>query len=456
MRSNLTTTIALLAGITALAFALAGCAKFDEQMSPRRIETTLWWAAPVEAAGTAEIWRCFVPDGFAGPYMTNSAWVSDPSWSPDGTRLVFTSKTTDNNGDICIVNGDGSEFVRVTANTDVEYQPTWSPNGRIAYIYEDGGGGGGGWSLGYFRQIRLVTATGDQSGSAGYNTSAQYPAWSPDGHRLAFTSTGAFGGIGVGSGISIIEADGSGLTAITDSADYEPSWSPDGSRITFTSKRDGNDEIYVMNANGSGQVRITDLSSSDAGPDWSPDGSKIAFTSNRGENYDLYVMDIDGSNVVQLTQTSEDERGPDWSPDGRTIAFVAGPSTIYLINSDGSDLRKLAEFGAADIDPAWTSDGERMAFSSNRYGDLDLFVMPYSDPYKPLQLLASHGADLQPSWSPDNGRLAFTSERDGNREIYRWDGAGTGVRFDGECRGGRGTSLVSGRWPHRVRERPGR
>ena len=101
-----------------------------------------------------------------------------------------------------------------------------------------------------------------------------------------------------------------------------PSWSPDGSQIAFDSDRDGNWEIYVMDADGSNPTNLTNNAADDQRPAWSPDGSKIAFHSNRDGNLDeIYVMDADGSNPIRLTNNTDNDHCPSWSPDGSKIAF---------------------------------------------------------------------------------------------------------------------------------------
>ncbi|MGR3296281.1 MAG: TolB family protein, partial [Candidatus Bathyanammoxibius sp.] len=87
-----------------------------------------------------------------------------------------------------------------------------------------------------------------------------------------------------------------------------------GSRIAFPSDRDGNYEIYVMDADGSNLERLTDNLASDGEPSWSPDGSRIAFTSDRDGNPEIYVMDADGSNQQRLTDNPASDYGPSWSP----------------------------------------------------------------------------------------------------------------------------------------------
>ena len=102
-----------------------------------------------------------------------------------------------------------------------------------------------------------------------------------------------------------MNADGSGQTRLTNNEeiDRNPSWSPDGEKIAFNSIRDGNEEIYIMNADGSGQTRLTNNSASDdIDPTWSPDGEKIAFASSSDGNFGIYIMNsADGSDVTRLT-----------------------------------------------------------------------------------------------------------------------------------------------------------
>ena len=164
-----------------------------------------------------------------------------------------------------------------------------------------------------------------------------------------------------------------------DGFDLFPVWSPDGRRIAFDSDRDGNWEIYVMNADGSGVTRLTDNDAADGFPAWSPDGRRITFDSDRDGNWEIYVMNADGSGVARLTDNGAADGFPAWSPDGRRIAFESnrdGNVEIYLMNPDGSGVVRLTYNGAADFSPAWSPDGRRIAFYSNRDdGNWDIYVM---------------------------------------------------------------------------------
>jgi len=150
------------------------------------------------------------------------------------------------------------------------------------------------------------------------------------------------------SPIYVLDVDtalqGAGAAAVirltTDPAtDFDPTWSPDGTRIAFRSQRDGNDEIYVMNADGTCQINLTNDPADDWSPAWSPDGTRIVFAHFfDGNSYsDIAVINTDGTGLKRITTSSGEY--PAWSPDGTQIAFAsarAGNYDIYAMNADGS------------------------------------------------------------------------------------------------------------------------
>lgn len=137
---------------------------------------------------------------------------------------------------------------------------------------------------------------------------------------------------------------------------------PQKAQIAFTSERDGigRHEIYVMDADGSNQRRLTNNpASGNASSAWSPDGQKIAFYSLRDGNREIYVMDADGSNQRRVTNNPAGDWYPSWSPDGQRIVFSAYPkpglleAEIYVIDVDGKNQRNLANHPAHDAGPEW-------------------------------------------------------------------------------------------------------
>jgi Tol biopolymer transport system component/serine/threonine protein kinase len=196
--------------------------------------------------------------------------------------------------------------------------------------------------------------------------------------------------------------------------------SSSGGKIAFHSFRDGNAEIYVMDADGGNQLRLTAHRGDDELPAWRPDGKAIAFASNRDGDWQIYIMDADGSNLRQVTTVGGGNSIPMWSPDGQRIVFVSKRNVngeIYVMNADGSDQRNLTNHVDEDWDPAWSPDGRSIAFASNRNGQYHVYVME-TDGQNVRQLTPSNSLDRTPAWSPDGKHIVFVSLRDGNREIY--------------------------------------
>ena len=206
------------------------------------------------------------------------------------------------------------------------------------------------------------------------------------------------------------------------------------SLIAFASDREGDSQIYVMNADGSGQRRLTRNATTDTEPAWSPDGTKIAFTRrcwHSNDKYDtdreIYVMNADGSGQRNLTRTRlSDDESPAWSPDGTKIAFESDrgggalpESGIFVMNADGSGQRRLTrqDTGRSSSDPSWSPDGGWIAFDSDRDGNVEVYRMA-ADGSRPRRLTRSPTYDYAPAWSPDGSTIAFTSERNENEEIY--------------------------------------
>ena len=152
-------------------------------------------------------------------------------------------------------------------------------------------------------------------------------------------------------------------------SDFDSTWSPDGKQIAFRSQRDGNDEIYVMNADGTCQRNLTNDPVNDWSPAWSPDGTQIAFARFFDSNQftDVAVINVDGTGLHRLTTASGEY--PSWSPDGARIAFATardGNYEIYVMNADGSDQQRLTNNPAYDMSPAWSPDGTQIAFDTQR------------------------------------------------------------------------------------------
>ena len=208
-------------------------------------------------------------------------------------------------------------------------------------------------------------------------------AWAPDGSSMAVsvevnpgTERGQFH-------LYVANADGGDARRLTEGvSDRFPAWSPDGSRIAFTRDlSDGNQEIFVINADGPGETQLTDTDGANMQPTWSPDGTRIAFTSTRGGtvdgNSEIYVMNADGSQQRRITDNPGWDGAPDWSSDGRIAYTSDGPEPgVYVVDPDVGQPDLLV----ADPDPfslfiAWSPDARSLAFASRRDADAALFVL---------------------------------------------------------------------------------
>jgi Tol biopolymer transport system component len=186
-------------------------------------------------------------------------------------------------------------------------------------------------------------------------------------------------------------------------------------KIAFSSRRTGNDEIFVMDADGSNPINITNHPNVDCCPKWSPDGTRIAFVSNRTGRYRVHVMDADGSNVRQISLASNISDGyPTWSPDGTQIAFdretlPASESSIVIADALGTSETVLVESATQSLrSPSWSPDGTKFAYFSAG----NIWVMNV-DGSNPVNLTAGTGQHPgPPDWSPDGTRILFKRNSD--------------------------------------------
>jgi Tol biopolymer transport system component len=221
--------------------------------------------------------------------------------------------------------------------------------------------------------------------------------------------------------------DGSGVTRLTSMYDHaNPALSPDGKHIVFASNRDNPlYDIYVMKSDGSSVTRLTTTAAANLKPTWSADGSKIVFTSTRnaadpsargvGASWEIYIMNADGSNQTRITNNNLGEWDPQMSPDGAHIVFTSerdhldSPSIreLYIMNVDGSNVHRLTVQDGQIEAPSFDASGTRIVYDVAAPGSAPgIYVL---SGHTPTRLTFSVGSlDFSPTWSPDGKQIAYT------------------------------------------------
>lgn len=279
---------------------------------------------------------------------------------PCNEKIAFASTRDFNgNGEIYVMNSDGSNPVRLTTHSAIDLKPSWSPDGTMIAFQSDRDNLGNGRS-----------------------------------------------------DIYVMKADGTNVMRLTTDAGFDeaPSWSPLGNKIAFLSSRDdpmnNARQLYVMNSDGSNQIRLTFGGPVQPGVSWSPDGSKIAFSALFGTTADdILIINAAGGTPVRFTEDARDEGRPAWSPDGMQIAYAlngSGPgqlSEIVVMNTDHTNFRNLTQSPNRDDEsPAWSSDGSAIAFiSSTGFESQEIYVM-YPDGSGQVNLTNNPASDYSPAW----------------------------------------------------------
>jgi Tol biopolymer transport system component len=260
---------------------------------------------------------------------------------------------------------------------------------------------------------------------------ARFPLWSPDGTRLAFGVLG--GATGETWQLWTMNADGSGAVRITDSAVAKGhrQWSRDGTHIVLEKMRDGHRVIVVARADGGGLTPLTDGRADDRDPMFSPDGARIVFSSTRGGRESIWVMRADGSAPTRVTSGAGEETSPTWSPDGSTIAFTSsrdGERDLYRVRPDGSALERLTSGAGVTRDLSqWSPDGSAIVIQTVHGKNYDVELVRIADRAR-TPIAASPAYDGQFALSPDGRSIAFISDRDGFDALYVADASGAHAR----------------------------
>jgi Tol biopolymer transport system component len=313
----------------------------------------------------------------------------------------------------------------------VSWLNVWPVVGQIAYSVFGAGG----------RGLTMMQPDGTGKTAILSGPTGQYfdSDWSPDGSQIVFSATGVSGGQ-QSAEIFIMNADGSWTRRLTDNllGEMSPRWSPDGTQIVFArsmtdpgyrGSEDASCEIFVMNADGSNERRLTNNGTNDGLPAWSADGLKIVFASTRLGNPRIFIMNADGSGPEVLSGTVHWDFGPDWSPNGDRLAITRanGYAHIYTVDFDGTDPLQLCFDPLVGSFPRFSPDGGRLVFMGSLVSAPWEIYRVSADWPDPVALTNSGSSEYlsYPSWG--GGKILVDSERGASRAIYVMNPDGSGL-----------------------------
>jgi TolB protein len=229
--------------------------------------------------------------------------------------------------------------------------------------------------------------------------------------------------------IYAMDFDGRNVRRLT--SHHSLAMNPDarGGKIVFTSYVHRFPQIWMMNADGTGQREIPTGVELNASPALSPDGTQIAFSGSAKGNADIYVVSTSGSGLKRLTMTHALEASPDWSTTGRQILYTSdqsGTPQIWVMDAEGTGARRVTYAGNWNDEGAWSPDGSKIAFACRNEGDFNICVMDFASG-RTVQL-TTDGSNGHPGWSPNGDKIVYQSRRGGTTQVYSMDADGQNKR----------------------------
>ncbi len=316
---------------------------------------------------TSELWAIDV--GTGQERLLSPGDAVQPSFSPNGHRIAYWGRSTGAGpGDIWTIPVSGGEPVAVTDDAGIDWNPVWSPDGRFIYFSSNRGGSMNLWRVEVDERSGRTVRAPEPVTSAG-GSSNQHVTFSADGRHMAYVSATQTTNLqrlafdpasGTVSGTAAWITQGSRTAA-------QPHPSPDGLRVAFNSGG-AQEDLLVVNADGTGLTQLTNDAARDRAARWSPGGDRIAFYSDRTGQLELWSVGRDGRDLRQLTR-SPGAHYPVWSPDGRRMAFSTHlPNGAYVFDLESPWEAQTPQALPALPDPtqsfevwSWSPDGRRLA-----------------------------------------------------------------------------------------------
>lgn len=395
----------------------------------------------------------------------------------DSYRIAYSLGTSNQNESNIFSSGEeNNEVLQLTAHSLDSYSGSYNYDGTQIVFVSDRAG-----------KKQIYRANADGSGAIPL-TEPSYNAIDPHWCKVSNPLDANFNKIVFASDVNdgwqlyTMNSDGTGLTRLTnrttssyDGDDYSPCWNYDGTRICFVSTRDGSEQIYYIQSNGTGTNAVGIAGFSNIDPAYNTSSNIIAFSSNRSGSYDIYTVNDDGSGLTRVTQTGRDAVEASWLS-STSIIFASRSNTtkhIYTIRSNGTFLNqitfsadddsspqvnhngtriiydsvrnkrrvvmsclstgipiaRLTQNGPESFCPAYDRTGEFLAFCSDR-GDGSINIYQTGSDLNigtATAVTSNPGVNWQPTWSSDNSQIAFSTNMNGNYQIYKINTDGTGL-----------------------------
>jgi TolB protein len=261
------------------------------------------------------------------------------------SKVAYVIQLADGSKEIAVMDYDGLNSRVLTSDKSINISPAWSPDGsRLCYTsFKNDNPDLFVYNLKTSTQVKVSSISGLNSA----------PSWSPDGNKIALTLTQDGN-----AEIYILDIEKRNLRRITYNGgiDSSPSWAPSNREMAFTSDRSGSPQVYIMDSDGLNVRRLTFEGSYNDSPAWSPRGDRIAYVSRTESGFDIYAIDVTGENRMRLTDSSGANENPKWSPNGYALIFSSnrdGRRGLYSMFWDGTDQKKLT-IGPISYSPAWS------------------------------------------------------------------------------------------------------
>ncbi len=326
----------------------------------------------------------WAPDNMRMVFVCTRPQMSKIDWSHD-YQGPYSGSDSLTLLEICISNVDGSNRRQLTDNLMGDFSPAWSPDGtRIAFTSERDSSE---------QDIYVIHSDGtgvvNLTNHAGYNTS---PRWSPNGQTIAFISKRD----GRSTNLYIMDADGSNVTRLTEIGNvWDFDWSPDGESIVFVTISWGSDStsdrgVYIVTIGDGTVIQLLNNLTSVPQSVWLPDGQHIAFMSKREGKYQIYTLDVQTRKETKVLEGFNPNVMPSWSPDGKLLAYLSGgyaePNQINLLDIETKTVATFSEFRAPLImSLVWSPNSQYLAYgrvedwNDDGFGEIKLWVLRVED-----------------------------------------------------------------------------